>query len=242
MQLILSHHLFLTFCWAFHQPQHVWRNIFFHIYFRSQTCSFDTREDAKFYLTGFLNFTSEWKFSPLVWRDVLIVARNLFEDFLSLRQSWPSNLVREKTIVLFVSDHRASLLELVCHDWNFMSLLSNIVHVLSTQHTLPVSSPRMPSFLFDSWWLILFPQLRFGLWSFEFSSSDQYEVLQMSSIVNNLSVHWFERCLDRTTTPRRSEAEQRESFNFDLYNHSRIISEGISHADNRAWSHRTSKS
>ena len=95
------------------------------------------------------------------------------------------------------------------------------------------------SFLFDSWWLILFPQRRFGLWSFEFASSDQYEVLQMSSIVNNLSVHWFERFLDRTTTSRRSEAE---FFNFDLYNHSRIISESISRADNWTWSHLASKS
>ena len=93
--------------------------------------------------------------------------------FLSLGQSWPSNLVRENTVVLFVSDHRTILLELVCHDWNYMSLLSNIVHVLSTQHTLTLCSPRRLSFHFHSWWLILFPQLRFGLWSFEFSSSDQ---------------------------------------------------------------------
>ena len=99
--------------------------------------------------------------------------------FLTLGQTWPSNLVREKTVVLLVSDHRASLLELVCHGWNYMSLLSNIVHVLSTQHNLTLCSPRRLSFLFDSWWLILFPQLRFGLWSFEFSSSDQYDVLQI---------------------------------------------------------------
>ena len=34
-----------------------------------------------------------------------------------------------KTIVLFVSDHCIRLLVPVCHDWNCMSLLSNIVHV-----------------------------------------------------------------------------------------------------------------
>ena len=63
-----------------------------------------------------------------------------------------------------------------------------------------------PSF-FDSWWLLLSPQLRSGLWSSEFSSSDQYEVLQTFSIVNNLSVHCFGQFLSRTK-PRQSEAEQ----------------------------------
>ena len=61
-----------------------------------------------------------------------------------------------------------------------------------------------------------------------------------SSVVNNLSVHLFRRFLDRTK-PRRSEAEQ-ESSNFDVYNPSKIISEGISRADNWTWSHRASKS
>ena len=56
-------------------------------------------------------------------------------------------------------------------------------------------------------WLILFPQLRSRLWSFEFSSSDQYEILQTSSIVNNLSAHCFEQFLGRTKL-RESEAEQ----------------------------------
>ena len=81
----------------------------------------------------------------------------------------------------------------------YMSLLLNIVHVSSTENTIPLSSLRWRSFFSDSWWLIFFPQLRSGLWSFEFSSSDQ--------TVNNLSVHCFERFLDHTE-PRLSEPEQ----------------------------------
>ena len=93
------------------------------------------------------------------------------------------------------------------HDWNYMSLLLNIVHVSPTENTLSLSSQRRLSFLFDSWWQLLFPQLRSGLWSFEFSLSDQYEVSQTSWIIKNLSARFFERFLDRTKSTR-SEAEQ----------------------------------
>ena len=141
----------------------------------------------------------------LVWRAFLSVAC-VWGFFLTLRQSWPSNLVQEKTIVL-LSDHCTSLLVQVRDDWNCVSLFWNIVHVLSTEHTLPLSFQRRISVLFDSWWLILFPQLRSGLWSFEFSSSDTYEVLQMFSILKNSHVHYFEWFLGRTM-PRRSDAEQ----------------------------------
>ena len=55
MQLILSHHLSLFFCWASPQPQHVGIGIFRHICIRSQTCSFDTREDSRIYMTNFEN-------------------------------------------------------------------------------------------------------------------------------------------------------------------------------------------
>ena len=74
----------------------------------------------------------------------------------------------------------------------------------------------------------------------EFSSSDQYEVLQTFPIVKNLSFHCFQRFLDRTK-PRRSETEQGPVI-FDLYNPSSIISEGMSLGEKRAWSHRTSNS
>ena len=54
-------------------------------------------------------------------------------------------------------------------------------------HILPKASllyifQRGLFFLFDSWWLLLFPQLRSGLSSFEFSSSDQYEVLLLNKV------------------------------------------------------------
>ena len=45
-----------------------------------------------------------------------------------------------------------------------MSLLSNIVPLHSTENILPLSFQRWLSFLFDSWLLILFPQLRSELW------------------------------------------------------------------------------
>ena len=64
------------------------------------------------------------------------------------------------------------LLVSVCHDWNYMSLLSNIDHVRSTESILLLSSQRSQrrlSFLSDSWSLLLSRHLRFGLWSFEFS-------------------------------------------------------------------------
>ena len=53
MQLILSHHLSLTFCWAFLLAQQVnRRNTPFHAWITLLTCSFDTRND-NIYMTGF---------------------------------------------------------------------------------------------------------------------------------------------------------------------------------------------
>ena len=67
---------------------------------------------------------------------------------------------------------------------------------------------------------------------FEFSSSDQYEVLQLSSIVNSSAFHYFEQFLDHTK-PTQSEVEQYSAI-FDLYSPTRIISEGTSLTDNSA--------
>ena len=138
MQLILSHNLSLTLCWTSPQPQHVWRNMFFHICIQSQTWSFDTREDAKIYMTVFFcdNFCNGTDFRSFCLKSFHLCCLVFLRMFLSLRQYWPSNLVRRKTIVLFVSDHRTSLLVLVRHDWNYMSLLLNTVHVPSTENTL----------------------------------------------------------------------------------------------------------
>ena len=65
---------------------------------------------------------------------------------------------------------------------------------------------RMLCFLCDSWWLIPVPQHRFGLWSFDFSTSDHYEVsLQLLTIVRCSIVPC--NFLDHTR-PSQSEVEQ----------------------------------
>ena len=151
-------------------------------------------------MTGLYIFYKGTEYCSLCLKSFPLCCLMFLRIFLPLRQSWPSNLVREQTIVLFVSDRRTSLLVLVCHDWNYMSLLS-------TENTIPLSSLRKLSFLFDSWWLLLFPHLRSELWSLEFSSSDQYEVLQTHSLVKNLSAHHFEQFMGHRK-PQQSEAEQ----------------------------------
>ena len=95
---------------------------------------------------------------------------------------------------------------LLGHDWSCMSLLWNIFHVPSTENTPPLASWRRLFFLFGPWWLNRFRQHPSGLWSFEFSSSDQY-VSQVSSIVNNSACHCFAPFLDHRK-PTQSEVEQ----------------------------------
>ena len=124
--------------------------------------------------------------------------------------------MRVKKIVLFVSYLRHCCQRPLCHDWNYMSLLWKIVRVPSTENTLTLSSQRRHSFLHDSWWLTLVPQLHFGLWSFEFSSSDHYEVLQLSLF---RAVSWSYKA--------RTVWSWTESCNFALYNPSKITSKGI---------------
>ena len=80
-------------------------------------------------------------------------------------------------------------------------------HCRSPENTLPLSSQCWLSFIFDSWRLLLFPQLRSDS---EVSSSDHLintKVLHTFSIVNDMYVDCFERFLCRTK-PRRCEAEQ----------------------------------
>ena len=88
----VSHHLSLTFCWAFPLPQHVHRNTSFRVCIIFLTCSFDTQEDASIYMTVCTTFVS----APF--------CQSFHLCCLLHRQPVPSNLVREKTIVLFVSD------------------------------------------------------------------------------------------------------------------------------------------
>ena len=103
-----------------------------HILF--QTCNSDTREDAQIYMTGFTIFLSAQDLTSFV-RAFISVA--FFTVNLCLQI-----VVREKTIVLFVSDYWHCCQRLFCHDWNCMSPLWNTVHVLSTENTLPLSSQR----------------------------------------------------------------------------------------------------
>ena len=69
------------------------------------------------------------------------------------------------------------------HGANYMNLLSNIVHLLSTDSILTLSSQRRISFLFDSWFRLLPPLFHFGLWGFASSLSDQYDVLLLSNTI-----------------------------------------------------------
>ena len=85
------------------------------------------------------------------------------------------------------------------------------------------------SFLFESWSLLFSQQLRSGLWNFEFSSFDQNEVLQKSSILDNSfvlgsgTVSWSFKA--------KTVCSWTESSNFDLYIFPRTISVEISLAD-----------
>ena len=99
------------------------------------------------------------------------------------------------------------IFQIQVHDWNYRSLLLNTVHLLSNDSILPPSSPRRLSFLSGSWLLLLSQRSRSGLWSFEFSSTDPFEVLQLSSILNSSVAHWFVQFLGRTK-PIQSDAAQ----------------------------------
>ena len=144
MQLIFSHHLSLTSCWAFLLPQHVGNGICRHICILFLTCNFDTREDARTYMTFFFftEFESAWNFT-LAQRAFLFVAWSLW-GFLSLAVSLFCLRMgcRRRRSSFFASDLCHCFLVLVCHDWNYMGLLWNIVHVPSNESPLPLSSQR----------------------------------------------------------------------------------------------------
>ena len=68
------------------------------------TCSFDIREDAKKNMTDNYNFCIGTEFCSICLKSFHLCCQILLRGFLPHGQSWPSNLVREGTIVLFVSD------------------------------------------------------------------------------------------------------------------------------------------
>ena len=115
----------------------------------------------------FTEFQSAWNII-LVFRIFLSIAWSLW-GFLfvvvNLFRLWHG--MREKTIALFVS-HLCPLFSKcwrVMTDWICMTLPWNIVHVPSTENTLPLSSQRKGFFPYDSWWLIYFPQHWSDIWS-----------------------------------------------------------------------------
>ena len=77
----------------------------------------------------------------------------------------------------------------------------------SIDRILPLSSQRGLSFLCDPWKLLLYPQFHFELWSFAFSSSDQFVASQMSSVFGTLVAHFIGSSLGHTK-PIQSEDEQ----------------------------------
>ena len=100
------------------------------------------------YMTGFLQNLNRHGISLFCLKSFPLCCLIPSRIFVPRRKSvLPSNGMREKTIVLFVSDLRHCFQRLPCHDWNCMSLLWKIVHVPSTENTLPLSSQRRLSFL-----------------------------------------------------------------------------------------------
>ena len=172
-----------------------------HVHILFQICNSDIRDDAIIYMTDFLQTLNRHGIS-LFQRAFLFIVWH-WGCFVCLSPSvcfafeWDAG---EDDRPL-VSDFCHSFQGLLDHDWNCKS----IVHVPSTENTLPLSSQLRLSF-FVSWWLIPSPQHRSGLWSFEFSSSGQNEVLQLSSIVNS-TAPCFAPFIDHTK-PTQSEVEQ----------------------------------
>ena len=203
MQLILSHHLSLTSCWASPQPQHVWKKMSFHICIQSQTCSFDIREDAPNHMTGLLQFLYWHGFLLIVSEELSYLLPVVFWGCFSLRQSLPSNLVRERTIVLLVSDHRTSL---PCTSLSWLEL-----HESPFEHCPCAYTPTfLSTWAFcPVWLLVTAPLATTSFRSLKFRILISWSIWILTEVfnLNNVSAHFFERFLGRTK-PRRSEAEQ----------------------------------
>ena len=96
-------------------------------------------------------FESTWNFA-LVQRAFLFTAWSLSRFLpLAVRLFCLRMGCRRRRSSFFVSDHCHCCQRLSCHDWEYMSLLWNIIHVPSTENTFPLSSQRRLSFLFDAW-------------------------------------------------------------------------------------------
>ena len=109
---------------------------------------FDTLEDAKMYMTGFHYFRNSTEFRSFCLKIFPLCSLMFFED-VSLPSSVLAFVIGAGEEDRLVSDHRTSLLVLVCLDC--VSLLLNIFHVPPTENTLPLSSQRWLSSLVNSW-------------------------------------------------------------------------------------------
>ena len=211
---------------------------FRHICIRSQTCSYDIREDARIYMTNFYTFVTARNLAPFVCRASFLACFWKFcFPFVSLGLwVWCR---RRRSSFGSLATVQVSLYQFVMTETTWVPI-KNIVHAPSTEHALTLSSQRRLSFLLNSWWLLIFPQLRCGPWSFEFSFI--WSIWSFTAVFNRerfvcplfRAVSWSYKT--------KTVWNWTESCHSDLYNPSRITSEGKSLADNRACSHRTSKS
>ena len=176
----------------------------------------------KFTWRGFHIFCNGTEFRSSCSKSLLLRCLNFLR--ISHRQSWPSILVRERTIVLLLYEPRVRsqmLLQMRGHGWNYVSLLSNIVPLLSIGSTLP------PWALFPFWLLNI----------------DLLTTISLRTLKFRLINIKFYRCLQswKTHLSIVSNSFLVVQSQYSL-NPSRTISVGVSPTDDKAWSHRTSKS
>ena len=127
-ELILSHHLSSTSCWAFPLPQHVGNGFYRHMCIRIQTCNFWHTGKCRFLHDGVLQF--------LYWIRIWL----LFSELSSLLPSSPSVFAFESV----AGQRRSSFSSLITatvarSDFGMTETTSvscNIVNVPSTENTL----------------------------------------------------------------------------------------------------------
>ena len=171
-----------------------------------------------------------------------LVRTFLFVAFFSVSLFFPLDWMQVKTIVLF----RLWQLSLFpqASTWSWLKLQESPFGTLSM--CLPLKT--LSHFPVDIGFVFfltlgdctLFPQNRSGLWNFDLSSSDQYEVSLQYSIVDSSVSHCFDQVPDHAM-PSQSEVE-RNSVILTCTILPGHDTEGISLTDNRAWSCRASKS
>ena len=150
------------------------------------TCSFDTREDAKIYMTGFYKSCSGMEFRSFSLKNFPLRCRMFFADFSSPSSGVAFEFGAGEDNRIFrlwappLFPEASSRLDL--HESPF----EHCPCVLTWKHS--PTFQRWLSFPFDSWSLLLSLQLRSRLWNFEFSSFDQDEVKQcLQSWITRLS-------------------------------------------------------